>query len=141
MSLLDAFPEDPFQPTLRYAAKTQIPISVPWSNESIKLGTAFSISPTSGQCSLSRNAFSDASLNQNALLFTGGSQGSLNVAIDSVSGRSSQHVDLSVTGQIGFSWAEGSGRAKYETHAKSDSNASYFPAYLDTSGRWLTGAN
>lgn len=46
------------------------------------------------------------------------------MANGSDSSRSLQHVTFSVAGQIGFSWAGASGRAKYEKDAKQDSSAS-----------------
>ena len=125
MSLLDAFPKNPFQPTLQHTAQTGLPIKIPWTNKAISLGTAFSSSATDKRRPfLKEHPFSDDSLNQSSLVFTSGSQGSLDVVTGSASSSSYQHVQLSIAGEIETPLIDVSARVNYEKKVTEDKNAS-----------------
>ncbi|KAK4197961.1 hypothetical protein QBC40DRAFT_256497 [Triangularia verruculosa] len=121
MGLVDDFPDDPFTPSVRYAATCQLPVHLPWGRDFIKLGSSLSISRQKeipqGHLDGSKSAFSQPSLEQSRLVLAGGARGQV-IATDT-SGTSSfrSHTDFSISGQIGGSFIGASGRAKYEASA------------------------
>ncbi|KAF2805524.1 uncharacterized protein BDZ99DRAFT_574445 [Mytilinidion resinicola] len=123
MSLVDVFPQDPFTPSLRYAAVQKLPITVPWNNESIKLGTPLIVSQTEKSTFKEEKcAFSRASLASSRLTFVSSARGSVCESATSSAAASSEHLNLSVQGQIGWKLLGGSGQARYETSVKDDKN-------------------
>lgn len=126
MGILEDFPTDPFTPSLRYAATCQRPVTLPWGNEFISLGTTLSVSRIPGTKSefTDKTAFSQASLRRSRMVFTSSSEGSVAESKSVDSAASSEHVDFSITGQVGGSFIGASGRAKYEKHVSNDSSVS-----------------
>jgi hypothetical protein len=124
MGLLEDFPEDPFAPSLSYAASRLLPVRVPWTNELIKLGTSLAVSKTEKSTFTDKIAFNDQSLASSGLIFTPGSSGSFRNISSTESASSSDHASLSLQGEIGGKGLSASGRGQFESRARSDRNVS-----------------
>ncbi|KAF2738960.1 hypothetical protein EJ04DRAFT_519904 [Polyplosphaeria fusca] len=117
MALLEDFPTDPFTPSLRYAASRQLPITIPWTNKLIRMGASLSLAGEGNATFREATPFSEASLNKSKMAFRPGSRGSVRQASTRYNERSSEHLDVSMQGEIGFPGLSASGRAHYETNA------------------------
>ena len=125
MGLVDDFPADPFTPSLRYAATCQLPLSLPWGREFIKLGSSLSISRQEGienNLDGSRTAFSPTSLEGSRLVFTPGALGEVSGSDTSGSSSAASHTDFSIAAQIGGSFLGAEGRVKYEQGTSSNTS-------------------
>ncbi|KAK3933941.1 hypothetical protein QBC46DRAFT_274799 [Diplogelasinospora grovesii] len=126
MGLVEDFPRDPFTPSLRYAATCQTPITLPWGREFISLGTSLSVSREDGVKSKfldkSLSAFSQTSLQRSRLVLESASGGDTSTAESTGVASSREHLDCSITGQIGGSFIGAKGRANYETSAANDAS-------------------
>jgi hypothetical protein len=128
MGILQDFPTDPFTPSLRYAATCQVPIWMPWASESIKLGTSLAVArgnqTTSHFMDKDKTAFSRSSLQRSQLVFTSSSSGDVSSAETFGAASASEHVNFTISGQIGGSFAGAKGRANYEKSATNSNSVS-----------------
>ncbi|KAK3395071.1 hypothetical protein B0H63DRAFT_63899 [Podospora didyma] len=126
MGLVEDFPQDPFFPSLRYAATCQAPVRLPWAKESIMLGTSLSVSRQdavkSSFLDKSLSALSKESLEQSQLVYSCVSRGSVVTAETKTEASSHEHSDYSISASIGGSFLGASGRVRYERAAASDEN-------------------
>ncbi|KAF2421479.1 hypothetical protein EJ08DRAFT_682946 [Tothia fuscella] len=121
MTLIDDFPRDPFFPSLNYAASCLAPITLPWTQEPIALGSSLAVSRSrqpSGQLK-DISAFSESSLQQSTLLFTPASGGETVETTTLGSASSTDHASFSVAASVGGSFLGASGRVQYEKHCMS----------------------
>lgn len=129
MGILEDFPMDPFTPSVGYMASCLLPLWVPWAQESIKLGTSLIISHDYHRPSQFLDdgvtAFTQKSLHLSRLMFSNSSTGNITSAQTMGSTAASEHVDLTIAGQIGGSFAGALGRAKYEKSVTANDSVRY----------------
>ncbi|RGP77375.1 hypothetical protein FLONG3_4514 [Fusarium longipes] len=121
MTLEKDFPDDPTQPSLRYAVSTQMPLALPWTNAPMQLGTSLLESSGGSQFRFGVDlAFKKETLISTPLIYTETRAGQVNQA--TVSGSSNFHRDLSadIAGSIGGSVLGGSARGQYSKNSRQD---------------------
>ena len=116
MNLEDYFPEDPFLPSLCYAAAQQLPVNLPWTSQRITLGTGFLLSdPASREPLRGSEAISSTYREQNLPIYHEDNSGTYVEAMSTTAGSAYDHVDLSIAASVGGSLLGASGRGTYET--------------------------
>ncbi|KAG9495532.1 hypothetical protein J7337_013781 [Fusarium musae] len=121
MTLETDFPQNPTQPSLRYAVSTQMPLALPWTNAYIQVGKCLLESQGSQfRFGEEEMAFGMDSLLATPLIYTETRTGVVNQA--TVSGSSNSHRDLSadIAGSIGGSVMGGSARGQYSKNSNQD---------------------
>lgn len=117
----EAFPENPFLPSIAFAAIQQLPISIPWTNQPIDLGAGFNTrNAASSTPFCTTKAFSENSLANASPVFYEDSTGSYVESTSNSGSDSYDHLDFSVAASVGGSVLGASGRGKYETKALSN---------------------
>jgi hypothetical protein len=116
MGLLEDFPRDPFTPSLPYAAAAQLPVTIPWEGNILRLGTPLSIGsrPEDTKFLEDRSAFAPESLRKSSLVFQSSCQVSVTRSSTSSAAESHEHTSFSLQAQIGGSVIGASGRGSYE---------------------------
>lgn len=132
MGLVEDFPENPFVPTLRWAATQLTPLRLSCGHNPIKLGSTLSVSHNKNQKSSfsDSSAFSRSSLEQSRIVFISGSGGSI-TQTSSFGGASAQKdVNFSIHGEIGGDLLGAEVRVNYEKHTLDSSSVSQTPQSL-----------
>lgn len=125
MSLEESFPEDPWLPSLRYAACSLLPFSLPWSTAPVKIGTGFnsklaiSENPFTAEC-----AFDIRSLAAAKLRYHSDTGGAYSHAEISASSNAQDHMNFSLGASASVPIVKASGQAKFETHSMDNSDVS-----------------
>jgi hypothetical protein len=125
MSLEETFPEDPWLPSLSYAATAFIPFNLPWGTEFIKIGTGFhSKRAKSRDCFATECAFDQRSLNRTRLRYRSEAGGSYSHIESSFGSHSQDSMDFSLGASADIAIVNVSGQAKFEQHAIANSDVS-----------------
>lgn len=125
MSLEDVFPEDPYQPSLQYAASSLIPFNLPWSTNKIKVGTGFhSRLASSDNPFASESAFDEYSLKSARLRYRSETGGTYAHTESSTAAHSRDHMDFSLAASADVAIVNVSGQAKFEQNAIKNTDVS-----------------
>ncbi|KAJ5294391.1 hypothetical protein PENANT_c006G04072 [Penicillium antarcticum] len=125
MGLLEDFPKDPFTPSLPYAAAAQLPVTMPWGGDILRLGTPLIIGsrPEETKFLEDRSAFAPESLRKSSLVFQSSCQGTVTRSSTSSAAESHEHTSFSLQAQVGGSVIGVSGRANYEARVATNRHA------------------
>lgn len=132
MTMERDFPQNPTQPSLRYAVSTLMPLALPWTNAPMPVGRCLLDSSEGSQFHFGKDfAFDMDSLYAAPLVFTETRAGQVNQA--TVSGSSNSHRDLSadIAGSIGGSVLGGSARGKYSKNSNQDESVRCTPHLMN----------
>lgn len=125
MTLEKDFPDDPTEPSLRYAVTTLMPLAIPWTNTHMQIGTSLLESPQGSRFQFGQElAFSLDSLHSAPLIFTKMGTGLYNDASMGGSSNAYKALSLDVAGSIGGSVIGGSARGQYGKNSNEDASVS-----------------
>jgi hypothetical protein len=119
----DVFPEDPFEPTVKYIGASQTPFTVPWTKERIQLCAGFNT-----QRSQKDALFLSTSAFQNTLHMPLQYRECQSTSIKDESGSniatSSVDTTFAISASVGGSFLGASGRGSYEKNLRDNKNVS-----------------
>ncbi|KAJ3545183.1 hypothetical protein NM208_g2635 [Fusarium decemcellulare] len=123
MSLEDVFPEDPWLPSLRYAASSLIPFNLPWATQEITVGTGFhSKLAQSADPFAPESAFDRRAAQSVRLRYRSESNGTYTHAESSFGSHSLDHMDFSLAASADVAIVNVSGQARFEQNASKNSD-------------------
>ncbi|KAF4334946.1 hypothetical protein FBEOM_11203 [Fusarium beomiforme] len=123
MDLEESFPQDPWLPSLRYAACSLIPFSLPWGPREIKIGTGFHSNkaqtddPFATECAFVRD-----SIQTTPLKYRSGSNGVYTHNESSFGSHSRDHMEFSLGASASVAVVKVSGQARFEENAVNNSD-------------------
>lgn len=118
-----SFPEDPFEPTVRWIAVSQTPFSVPWAQGRVQIGASFNTNRGPNDALfLPRAAFKD--LLSTPLHFQPCQVTSIRDESGTNVATSSSNTSFAISASIGGSFLGASGRGSYEKNMRDHQNAS-----------------
>lgn len=140
MGLVDIFPENPFTPSLPYAAAAQLPVTIPWGEKALRMGTPLIVGsqPQDTRFLDDRSAFSLESLKKTSLAFRQMSRGMIAETNTHTAAASHEHTSFSLQAQIGGSVIGVSGRGNYEARAAANQNVCFSPLDFREVQKWRT---
>ena len=130
MSLEDVFPKGPWLPSLRCAASSSIPFSLPWGPKIIDIGTGFhsnkskTDNPFATEC-----AFGKEAVQETPLRYRNGSTGVYTHNESSFGSHSREHMDFSLGASASVAVVKVSGQARFEENAAKDSDVSFSSSF------------
>lgn len=124
MNIEDAFPEDPFEPTVKYAGVNQTPFAVPWAEGRVPLCAGFNTHRAQNDALfLKLSAFQDTpgtSLQYRECQSTSiKDESGTNIAT------SSENTSFAISASVGGSFLGASGRGSYEKSVRDNKNVSF----------------
>ncbi|KAJ5748583.1 uncharacterized protein N7511_010279 [Penicillium nucicola] len=125
MGLVEDFPKDPFTPSLPYAASAQLPVTMPWGGNIIRLGTPLTVGscPQETRFLEDQSAFAPESLRKSSLVFQSSCQGTVTRSTTTSAAESHEHTSFSLQAQVGGSAIGVSGRGNYEARVATNQHA------------------
>lgn len=118
MTLETDFPNDPTQPSLRYAVSTRMPLAIPWTNSPMRVGGCLLHAAQGSEFQFGNEyAFDMESLSSTPMVFT--EMHAMQVSEATTSGSSNSHRSLSadIASCIGGSVVGGSARGQYNMNS------------------------
>lgn len=126
MKIEDAFPEDPFQPSIKWAGITQAPITVPWAQKRVRFGAGFNTQQEPADDLFTKHtAFDLASLQRVRLLYRQCQSTSLLDNSTVATSDASEHCSFSLDASVGGKLLGVSGRGSYEKSVRDNANVSF----------------
>lgn len=122
MSLEDVFPQDPWLPSLRYAACSLIPFNLPWGPEWIEIGTGFHSSKAQSENPFaSEYAFNKQAIQETPLRFRKDSTGVYTHHESGFGSHGHEHMDFNISASSKVAIVKASEQARFEENAARDS--------------------
>lgn len=140
MNIENVFPEDPFEPTVKYAGVIQTPFTVPWAEGRIQLGAGFNTQRAQNDALfLKRSAFRDTLGTplqyrecQSTLIKD---ESGTNIA------NSSENTSFAISASVGGSFLGASGRGSFEKSVRDNKNVGLIMSYFRESGILISRAD
>jgi hypothetical protein len=128
MDLIDAFPEDPFEPTVKYAGLSQTPFAVPWAQGRVPLGAGFNTHRgPSDALFFERSAFRDTL--DTPLQYRECQTTSIKDESGTNIATASENTSFAISASVGGSFLGASGRGSYEKSVRDNNNVSLIICY------------
>jgi len=125
MSLGETFPDDPWTPSLQYAASSLMPFNLPWSTQPLKIGAGFHSRKSQSENPFAREfAFDQQSVKRSKLRYREEGSGTFSHAESSYGSHSLDHMNFSLGASAKVAIVKMSGQAKYEQNAIKNSDVS-----------------
>ncbi|KAF5024856.1 hypothetical protein F66182_3095 [Fusarium sp. NRRL 66182] len=123
MSLEDVFPQDPWLPSLRYAACSLIPFNLPWGPRRIEIGTGFHSSKLQTDNPFATEfAFNKQAVRAAPLKYRSASTGVYTHNESSFGSHSREHMEFSLGASASIAIVKVSGQARFEENAAKDAD-------------------
>lgn len=121
MNIEDVFPEDPFEPTVKYAGVNQTPFAVPWAQGRIQIGAGFNtLRAQNDALFVKRSAFRDTP--DSPLQYRECQSTSIKDESGTDIATSSENTSFAISASVGGSFLGASGRGSYEKSVRDNKN-------------------
>lgn len=121
MDIEDVFPEDPFEPTVKYVGSSQTPFAVPWAEGSVQILTGFNTQRAqTDDLFISQEAFDLVS--RTTLQYRESQKTSIRDDSSSSIANSSEDRSFAISASVGGSFLGASGRGAYEKSVRDSRN-------------------
>lgn len=128
MNLEDVFPDDPFEPTIKYVGVNQTPFSVPWAKGRVRLCTGFnSQRGQQDDLFMSSSAFQD--IKSTPLEYRQCQITAIRDESGSSIANSSENKSFAISASVGGSFLGASARGSYEKSVRDNRNVGSVPEY------------
>ena len=122
MDLTEAFPDNPLIPSIIYAACTQSPITIPWGNYGIAIGSGFESTQSQSEKALRTSPLTIDGDHRTPFLYVEGSDGNFAESSTNSANSACEHVQFSVAASVGGSLLGASGQGTYESNAQTNTD-------------------
>ena len=136
MDIVDVFPEDPFEPTVKYAGAIQTPFTVPWAEGRIKLCAGFNTQRAQNDTLfMPRSAFQD--IRSTPLQYRECQSTAIRDESRSDIATQSETSTFAISASIGGSFLGASGRGSYEKSVRDNANVGVIVSCHKISGQLI----
>jgi hypothetical protein len=123
MDLEAVFPEDPFEPTVKYVGTNQTPFAVPWAEGRVALGAGFNTRRApNDDLFMKHSAFQD--ILGTPLRYRECQSTSIKDESSTDIATSSENTSFAISASVGGSFLGASGRGSYEKSVRDNKNVS-----------------